>query len=132
MEHPSQLPVTWHGVLAVGCEHLNPDVVRARLELGAQARSDTIGRAVQHQSVDEAVAAAAIEVGIGVAVAPKVIGVVDQLAQRFGFDRELRTRLIAIREMKPTSARAWPRFGPAGYSWPPLMTSPRWARSPGP
>src|SRR3954454_15622530 len=24
-EHPSQLPVTWHGVLAVGCEHLNPD-----------------------------------------------------------------------------------------------------------
>ena len=31
----------WHGVLAVACEHLNPDVVRARLELGAQG-SDAI------------------------------------------------------------------------------------------
>jgi hypothetical protein len=41
-----QLAVTRHGVLAVGGEDLNPDVVRARLEVGAQARNDAVGRAL--------------------------------------------------------------------------------------
>jgi len=45
-ENTGQLPVAGHGVLAVGGEHLYPDVVGTRLELGVQARRDAVGRAV--------------------------------------------------------------------------------------
>ena len=75
-QDPREFSVTGHRVLAVGGEHLNPDVVRACFEMGMQARSNGVGGAVQHEGVDEAVAAAALEVSVGVAVAPEVVGVV--------------------------------------------------------
>src|SRR5882757_2597509 len=67
LERPRELPVTRHGVVTLGGEHLDPDVVGARLQMRAQARSDVIDSSVQYQCVDEAVAAAAMDVIIGVA-----------------------------------------------------------------
>jgi len=45
-QDPRELSVTGHRVLAVGSEHLNPDVVRACLEMGMHARSNGVGGAV--------------------------------------------------------------------------------------
>jgi hypothetical protein len=47
--------------------------------MGAEAGRDDIGGAVEHERVDQAVAAAAVDVGFGVAVAPQVAGVVGEL-----------------------------------------------------
>ena len=52
-QDPRELSVTGHRVLAVGSEHLNPDVVRACLEMGMHARSNGVGGAMQHEAVDE-------------------------------------------------------------------------------
>ena len=48
-------------------------MVRACFEMGMQAHSNGVGGAVQHEVVDEAVAAAVLEVSVGVSVAPKLL-----------------------------------------------------------
>jgi hypothetical protein len=42
-------------------------------QVGAEAGRDDVGGAVEHERVDQAVAAAVIDVGVGVAVTPQVV-----------------------------------------------------------
>ena len=55
--------------------------------MGAETGRDDIGGAVEHERVDQAVAAAVIDVGVGVAVTPQVGGVVGELEIGVGHER---------------------------------------------
>ena len=67
------MPVGRYRVVAVAGEDLDRDVVCPGVQVGAEAGRDDIGGAVEHERVDQAVAAAVIDVGVGVAVAPRLV-----------------------------------------------------------
>jgi hypothetical protein len=82
------MPVTRHGVLAVGGKDLNPDVVRAASRWARRPAATLSEEPCRIRASEPQ---------------PR-----DRAAQRFGFDRELRTRLVAINGMKPSPDPAQP------------------------
>src|SRR6185437_10826355 len=82
-----ELPIGGHRVAAVGGEDLDRDVVCPGVQVGAEAGRDDVGGAVEYERVDQAVAAAVIDVGVGVAVASQVGGVVGELEIGVGHER---------------------------------------------
>src|SRR5437773_8647571 len=75
-EYPRERSIPGHRIVA-GCdEDLDADVVGASVEVRGKSRFDAFGRAVEHQCIDEAVAATIRDVLGCEAVAEQVVDVV--------------------------------------------------------
>lgn len=82
-----QPSVGCHRIVAGRSEDLDGDVIGAGVEVGPEAGGDRVGGPVQHEGVDQTIAATVGDVVVCVAVAAQVVRIVPQLEVGVGEKR---------------------------------------------